>query len=88
MGAHKTRLDIVKDVAKNMIQTLNGVNLGLMRYSNNAGGDSDLAARGGMVTYPITELTTATRAAMSAQVDTWTPGGSTRRKPSTKLTST
>jgi hypothetical protein len=57
VGAHKTRLDIVKD-GKNMIQTLNGVNSGL-RYSNNAGGDSDLAARGGMVTYPITELTTA-----------------------------
>ena len=76
-GSRVTRLDIVKDVAKNMVDTLQGVNLGLMRYSNNEGGDADTAARGGMVTYPVTELNETTRGEMKAQIDTWGPGGYT-----------
>ena len=52
-----------------MIENLENVNLGLMRYSNNENGNTENAARGGMVTYPITELTDTTRAEMSAQVD-------------------
>ena len=60
-----------------MVDTLQGVNLGLMRYSNNEGGDADTAARGGMVTYPITELNETTRGEMKAQIDTWGPGGYT-----------
>ena len=76
-GARKTRLDIVKEVARDMIENLENVNLGLMRYSNNENGNTENAARGGMVTYPITELTDTTRDEMSAQVDSWTPGGYT-----------
>ena len=33
------------------------MNLGLMRYSNNEGGDAESSAQGGMVTYPVVQLT-------------------------------
>ena len=72
-----------------MVDTLQGVNLGLMRYSNNEGGDADTSARGGMVTYPVTELNETTRGEMKRRS---TPGARVDirlcRKPSTRLTST
>jgi type IV pilus assembly protein PilY1 len=76
----KTRLEIVKEVATSMINTLQGVNLGLMRYSNNGGDsrdpdDDEFEARGGMVTYPIRELTTTTRADMVTMVNSWAAAG-------------
>lgn len=64
-----TRLSIVRDAAKNLIDNLSGVNLGIMRYSSNA--------QGGMVTYPISELTDANRTAMKAELDTYLAAGNT-----------
>ena len=58
-------------------QTLEGVNLGLMRYSVNADGDSEGAASGGMVTYPVSPLNDTTRAEMVTQINSWNPGGYT-----------
>jgi type IV pilus assembly protein PilY1 len=60
-GVVKTRFEIVRDVALDMVDTLQGVNLGLMRYSYNA--------QGGMVTYPVSTLTDAARDAMSSQLE-------------------
>ncbi|HEX5161618.1 MAG TPA: hypothetical protein VFV88_07835 [Steroidobacteraceae bacterium] len=76
-GSRKTRLEIVQDVAAEMIDTLEGVNLGLMRYSMNKNGDAEDVAQGGMVTYPISTLTASTRAEMKAQVRSWTHAGYT-----------
>ena len=43
-----SRLQIVQDVASNFVASISGVNIGLMRYSNN-GGSGDAQAEGGMV---------------------------------------
>jgi len=59
----------VRDVAKSMIDTLDGVNLGLMRYDQNA--------EGGMVTYPVSQLTTTSRTAMKTMLDTYLADGYT-----------
>jgi type IV pilus assembly protein PilY1 len=68
-GISKTRLDVVREVAKTMVDTLDGVNLGLMRYST--------TAEGGMITYPVSELTPASRAAMNAELDSYVADGFT-----------
>jgi type IV pilus assembly protein PilY1 len=65
----KTRLQIVREVAKNMVDSLDGVNLGIMRY--------DQRAEGGMVTYPVSELTTTSRAAMKLMLDGYVADGFT-----------
>ena len=76
-GSRKTRLEIVQDVATEMIEDLEDVNLGLMRYSVNDNGNDEEVAQGGMVTYPISPLTTTTRAEMIEQVRSWTHAGYT-----------
>ena len=68
-GSYATRWEIVRDVAKNLIDNLDGVNLGLMRYSSDA--------NGGMVVYPVSELTAGNRTAMKALLDGYAPGGNT-----------
>ncbi len=68
-GDTKTRLEIVKEVATKLINSLDGVNLGLMRY------DSD--AHGGMVTYPVSELTTASRLTMTTLLNSYNASGFT-----------
>ena len=65
----KTRLQIVRDVAKSMIDSLDGVNIGLMRYDQNA--------EGGMVTYPVSQLTATSRIAMKTMLDTYVADGYT-----------
>jgi type IV pilus assembly protein PilY1 len=47
-----SRLQIVQEVASNFVASISGVNIGLMRYSNN-GGSGDAAAEGGMVTHEV-----------------------------------
>jgi type IV pilus assembly protein PilY1 len=64
-----TRLEIVREAAKTLIDNLDGVNLGIMRYSTNA--------QGGMVRYPMSALTPTTRAAMKAELDLYIPEGYT-----------
>jgi type IV pilus assembly protein PilY1 len=69
-GVVKTRFEIVRDVAVDMVDTLQGVNLGLMRYST--------TNQGGMVTYPISQLTDTSRADMTKQLeDDFKPDGYT-----------
>ncbi|MEZ5459551.1 MAG: hypothetical protein R3E65_09665 [Steroidobacteraceae bacterium] len=58
-GARATRWEVVRDVAKNLIDELDGVNLGLMRYRNNQGTFNDGYAEGGMIMHPVVELTAA-----------------------------
>ena len=60
-GVLKSRFDIVQEVAKGMVESLNGVNLGLMRYST--------TNQGGMITHPVSELTDAARDEMLKQLD-------------------
>jgi type IV pilus assembly protein PilY1 len=48
----RTRLQVVQDVATNLVSTLSGVNIGLMRYSSNDG-SGDASAEGGMVTHQV-----------------------------------
>ena len=57
-SADRTRLQVVQEAATNVVQALNGVNIGLMRYSNNGGG-GDGAAEGGMVTVPVSDVAVA-----------------------------
>ena len=54
--ADRSRLEIVQDVASNLVQSINGVNIGLMRYSNNEDGGGDAAALGGMVNFPASDV--------------------------------
>jgi type IV pilus assembly protein PilY1 len=66
-GKLKSRFEVVHEVAEDMVNTLQGVNLGLMRYSTNN--------QGGMVTYPISELTVDSRAEMVTQLADYEPQG-------------
>ncbi len=68
-GTPKTRLSIVQQVARELIADLDGVNLGIMRYSADA--------EGGMVMYPVSQLTDASRAAMTEIVDDFIAEGNT-----------
>jgi type IV pilus assembly protein PilY1 len=54
----KSRLETVQDVASSLLQNLSGVNVGLMRYSNNNnnGCDDTSSAEGGMVTFAMSDI--------------------------------
>lgn len=71
-----TRLNVVRDVAKKMIDELEDVNLGLMRYSNNQG-SGEATAEGGMVTFPVSALTTDSKKKMKDALDSYLPDGNT-----------
>ncbi|MBT8063065.1 MAG: hypothetical protein KJO85_10310, partial [Gammaproteobacteria bacterium] len=68
-----TRLEIVQDVTKNLLDNLSGVNVGLMRFSNDGGSDDD-AADGGMVIHAV-EPVELGRAAMKSKIDGLAPSG-------------
>ncbi len=70
-----TRMDVMKDAATRLLSALNGVNVGLMRYSRNGGG-GDLEAQGGMVAYPIGPIDTNRQQLIDA-VNGWTANGFT-----------
>jgi type IV pilus assembly protein PilY1 len=53
----QSRIDIVKQVTASIANTVDDVNLGLMRYSNN-GDSGDAVASGGMVTYQVADIAT------------------------------
>ena len=74
-SADRTRLQIVQEAATNLIANLNGVNVGLMRYSNNGGG-GEAAAEGGMVTVPVSDVAVA-RDELIASIEQNTADGST-----------
>lgn len=75
-GATATRLQSVQAVASALIETLDGVNLGLMRLSSNGGGLGDAAAEGGMVVHAIEPIDTA-RASLAASVAALSASGLT-----------
>ncbi len=68
-GSFKTRLEIVQEVSTNLIDELKGVNLGVMRY--------DQQAAGGMVTFPVSELTDDNRTKMKEAINAYTHDGYT-----------
>jgi type IV pilus assembly protein PilY1 len=68
-GTKKTRLSIVQDVANDLITDLKGVNLGIMRYSADA--------QGGMVMWPVSEMTDDARSNMHDIVNGFIPEGNT-----------
>jgi type IV pilus assembly protein PilY1 len=68
-GTPRSRLDIVQRAANLLIDNLDGVNLGIMRYSTDA--------QGGMVRYPVSELTAANRAALKAEINAYEAAGNT-----------
>lgn len=54
-----TRLEVMQNSIENLVNSMSGVNVGLMRYSNNGddtSGSNDNLAQGGMVSYPATAL--------------------------------
>lgn len=69
-----SRLSVVQEAAKDLLDGLNNVNVGLMRYSDNSGGGSDSAAAGGMVMYPVSPLDT-NRTAIKSALDSYKPDG-------------
>lgn len=73
----KSRINILKDVTKLMLNSISGVNVGLMRFSNNHSGDPvETRAQGGMVIHEMADVTTA-RASMITAVDSLVASGFT-----------
>ena len=70
-----TRLWIVQDVAKKLVDRLNGVNIGLMRFDS-AGGSSGGGFQGGPVTLPIADITT-TRDTFKTTISGYNASGNT-----------
>lgn len=70
----KSRLRIMQDVAGNVLDQLSGVNVGLMRYSNDGGGSSDDDAEGGMVIVPVGPVA-SNRDVMKAAINSWNAAG-------------
>ena len=71
----KTRLEVVQDVSTTLINSLNGVNVGLM-YFNQSQGD-DVGSQGGLVAHAMQNVATA-RADIVSKInaltaETWTP---------------
>jgi len=69
-----TRIQVVKDVATNLLDTVNGVNIGLMRFNTNSG---TVADHGGPVIYAMEDIATS-RVPMQAAINGlpasgWTP---------------
>jgi type IV pilus assembly protein PilY1 len=71
----QTRLEVVQEVATNLANSIDGVNLGLMRYSNNGGsGSADSWAEGGMIKHAVENIATS-RAAIVSTVNSFNPAG-------------
>lgn len=66
-----SRLDVVKDVTFNVIDSSNNINIGLMRFDDH--GDE---SQGGMITYPVVDVTAA-RGDFRSRLMTYNPDGYT-----------
>ncbi len=71
----RTRIDIVKDVATNLLDSVSGVNVGLMTFNDPV--NNTVGSQGGYVAYPMTDISTG-RTPMKAAINaldahTWTP---------------
>jgi len=73
-----TRESVVQQAATNLINSMANVNIGLMRYSDNASANfslnGDLAAQGGMVVYPISPIS-SNRTGLVNAINSYSPGG-------------
>ncbi|HEX5045535.1 MAG TPA: PilC/PilY family type IV pilus protein [Gammaproteobacteria bacterium] len=65
-AATSTRMQVVKDVANNLVSTINGVNVGLMHFID------DGSKNGGNVLYALEDISTA-RNGMRAAIDSLVP---------------
>lgn len=70
--AEVSRLDLVKSVGTSLAYSMDGINLGLMRFS--PGDGSDVQSEGGMVTHEVAELSES-RARIAQRLSEYTPGG-------------
>jgi type IV pilus assembly protein PilY1 len=66
-----SRLQVVQAVATSLVGSIDDVNLGLMRFSNNAGN-----AQGGMVIHAVEDITTS-RASITSEIAALTASGAT-----------
>ena len=72
-----SRMNILKDVTKTMLNSISGVNVGLMRFSNNHKGDpAETRAQGGMIIHEMVDVTTG-KASLTATVDSLVADGFT-----------
>ncbi|MEE8108868.1 MAG: hypothetical protein V3T36_06915 [Gammaproteobacteria bacterium] len=70
-------MNILKQVTKTMLNTISGVNIGLMRFSNNHKGDPrETRAQGGMIIHEMVDVTTGL-ASLTATVDALVADGFT-----------
>ena len=53
---NRTRIDIVKDVASNLLDSVSGVNVGLMTFNDPV--DNTVGSQGGYVAFPMTDIST------------------------------
>lgn len=63
-----TRLDVVRDVVKDLTRSLSNINLGLMRFDRNSGG--------GMIDVPVSDITTSA-ALIRSKLDSYQANGGT-----------
>lgn len=77
--AVQTRLEIVQDVSVNLLGSISGVNVGLMRYSNNTNFQcAEDSAEGGMVTFAMADIDAGTnRDDMITTVNSYNADGCT-----------
>ncbi|MEZ5499267.1 MAG: PilC/PilY family type IV pilus protein [Steroidobacteraceae bacterium] len=73
--ATATRLQTVQAAARSLINSLDGVNIGLMRFSNDPDSATDLAA-GGMVVHEIADIS-QTRTSLTNAINSLTAEGQT-----------
>ncbi|MDH3712633.1 MAG: PilC/PilY family type IV pilus protein [Gammaproteobacteria bacterium] len=66
--AIRTRLDIVQDVVANVVNSVNGINIGLMRFSQNQ--------EGGQISFAMQDITNG-RSGFIAALNAYTPSGPT-----------
>ena len=64
----QSRLDVVRDVVKDLTRSLSNINLGLMRF--------DSGGAGGLIDVPVGDITT-TGPAIRTKLDGYSPGGNT-----------
>ncbi len=69
----RTRLEVVQLVTNNLLENLSGVNVGLMRFSNNSG-SGDAAAEGGQVLHAVEPIELG-RDTMQDTIDAMRPSG-------------
>jgi type IV pilus assembly protein PilY1 len=73
-----TRLSVVQSAAKNLVNSLSNVNMGVMRYASSSsssnGGSSN---SGGRVIAPVQALTTASKTSLNTAIDALSASGST-----------